>query len=135
MTPEIWSHLLRLGKIAGVVGAITAAIIGVATAWPLIEPYVAAHRGYVRHVAAEIGDKNELAQHQNRKVIRDLQIEQADGKRDQIEEAIFKWEIELAKITDEQARFLINSRIRELQNTKSKLENQIETLNKAKSNN
>lgn len=40
-----WRHLSRLGKIAGIVGAITGAIVGVAAAWPIIEWAVPAHRG------------------------------------------------------------------------------------------
>lgn len=44
---EWWKRLSHIGKFAGIVAAITGAIVGVAAAWPLVEPYVFAHRGYV----------------------------------------------------------------------------------------
>lgn len=123
---------MRFGKIAGVVGAFTGAIVGGAAAWTIVEPYMIAHRGYVRFVTMQFADKSDAAQNQSRRVIRDLQVEQADGKRDAAEEAIFKWGLELSKATDEQAKQLITARIRELQNTKQKLDNQIDTLNRAR---
>jgi len=43
----IWKRFSHLGKMAGVFAGISGAIVGTATAWPFIEPYVLAHRGYV----------------------------------------------------------------------------------------
>lgn len=132
MPIDIWSKLMRIGKIAGIVGALTGAVVGAAAAWPILEPYLAAHRGYVRFIAMEATGKYQADQLESRRVVRDIQVEQADGKREQTEEAIFKWQLELAKAPDEQARQLISNRIRELQNTKAKLINQIDTLNKVR---
>ncbi len=131
MTPEIWIRLMRVGKFAGIVVAITAAIVGVATAWPLLEPWVAAHRGYVREVSSAIEFKLNLAQIKGYAAIRDIQIEQAEGKRDQVEDSIFKWNIEMEKAPDLQSKSLIADRIRDLQNIKRKLDSQLDTLNKA----
>lgn len=132
MSPQLWDRLLRTGKIAGVVVAITGAIVGVATAWPLIEPYMAAHRAYVRAVAMGLTDSYQAAQSDSRRVIRDLQIEQAEGKRDSATDAIVKWTIEIRKSNDETTKSMIQGQIDQLLMTKRRLNEQIDTLNKTR---
>lgn len=132
MTPELFRRLMYWGKLVGIIGVTAGAIVSAAAAWPLIEPYLVAHRGYVRHVSDSVSNNSSAAQSESRKVIRDLQVEQAEGKRDQADEALFKWKVELNKAADDQTRQLIFERLRELENTKRKLGDQIETLNKAR---
>lgn len=112
--------------------AITGAIVGVATAWPLIEPYMAAHRAYVRAVAMGLTDTYQAAQSDSRRVIRDLQLETAEGKRDSASDSIIKWTVELRKSNDETTKSMIQGQIDQLLMTKRRLNDQIETLNKTR---
>lgn len=128
---KAWA-MKRLRKIiwvSGVVAAISAGIVGGARAWPILEPFWFAHRGYVRDYTMLASDKTNAAQSDSRKIIRDLQVESAEGKRDQTEDSILKWKIELAKASDVQTIQMISKQISTLENTKSKLVNQIDTLN------
>lgn len=127
---DLWSRLLRFGKIAGVVGTTTAAIVGVATAWPLMEPFMAATRGYAREIIALSEGKANVAQRTTLGAVRDIQIEQAVGKRDVVVNDVAKWNLELSKITDDSTKDLISRQIRTLNETKTKLDRQIDTLNK-----
>lgn len=133
MNPELWSRLLRLGKIAGVVGAIFGAIASGAIAWPHIEPWLAAHRGYVREVSAAVSTELKEAQDKGYSALRDLQVETANGKLDQTEDNIAKWNVELNKAADDQAKQLIQGQIRKLDATRDGLKEQIKTLNKVRS--
>lgn len=132
MTPELYRRLMYWGKLVGMIGVTAGAIVSAAAAWPLIEPYLAAHRGYVRYVAGEVSNGASTAQSESRKVIRDLQVEQAEGKRDAAAGDLVKWEIELGKTSNDQTRALIEKQMRELTVTKHRLDSQIETLNKAR---
>lgn len=126
----LWGSPVK--KAATSITLVASCITAVAAAAPVVEPYIAAHRGYVRDVASIVDSKTKLAQAESQRVIRDLQVEQAEGKRDQTEESMFKWSRELEKATDEQAKQLIRERIRDLANTKSRLESQIRTLNEVR---
>ena len=44
-----WHRVSFTVKIIGFVGVVSAAVVSVAQAWPFIEPYMYAHRGYVRY--------------------------------------------------------------------------------------
>lgn len=127
---DLWSRFVRFGKIAGIVGAIMTAIVGVATAWPLIEPWVAATRGYAREIIALSEGRANVSQRETLGAVRDIQIEQAVGKRDVVVNDIAKWNLELSKITDDGTKDLIGRQIRTLNETKTKLDRQIDTLNK-----
>lgn len=126
----LWATSARkaLTSIALVASTITA----VATAAPTAEPWIAAHRGYVREIVDALEKKFRIAEDKGYATIRDLQIEQAEGKRDQAAELIFKWQVELGKAPDDQAKALISDRLRDLERTKRRLDAQIETLTKAR---
>lgn len=62
--------------------------------------------------------------------LKDLQIEQAEGKRDVVEESIFKWNDTISKEHDDDKRLLYRQRVRELEQTKRRLDDQIDTLRK-----
>lgn len=125
----VLKRVRRIMWVSGVVAAISGGIVGGAKAWPLVEPYFLAHRGYVRDYTTQISDKANAGQEDSRRVIRDLQIEQAEGKRDQADDSLLKWRVELGKASDAQTVQLIAKQITTLETMKSKLVNQIQTLN------
>ena len=58
---EWWKRLTRIGKIAGIVGAVSGAIVGVAAAWPIVHVAVPALRGYVLEQVGDVrATTNEL---------------------------------------------------------------------------
>ena len=111
-------------KIVAIGGAIIA-IGGSIAAAPRIEPYIAAHRGYVR-------DRIELAQSGVLPVLRDVQIEINEGKREaaQREKRALMKELEVAKDIAHKNR--IENDIAREQLTIDRLNSQIETIRKLK---
>ena len=61
-TVNYWRGLSRLTKIAGAVAALSGAVVSGAAAWPLVEPYLASTRGYVRSYSAPLSDHAVLVQ-------------------------------------------------------------------------
>ncbi len=55
-TVNYWNSLSRTMKVIGYVGVVSGAVVSTAAAWPTIEPYVYAHRGYVRSYSAPFSD-------------------------------------------------------------------------------
>lgn len=129
---EWWQRLSNFGKVCGVVAAITSAIVGIAAAVPIVEPYMVAHRGFVRDSISFSAQANVLSQTESQRTIRDLQIEQAEGKREAVQDALLKWAVEANKTTDTQTKQLIAERLRELAISKRMLDSQIDTLNKVR---
>lgn len=112
-----WRHLSRVGKIAGMVGAITGAIVGVAAAWPIIHWVVPAHRGYViEQVGGVQATTNEL-----------LIWKFEDDKGRKRSEAA-NWNIQMQKEQDPQTRTLIQQRIEQLQRDQAEIEVRIKRI-------
>lgn len=61
-------------------------------------------------------------------ILRDMQIEQAQGKLDANADAITKWKIELSKAQDPQTRVLVEGTIKDLESRVRSLSDQINTL-------
>jgi hypothetical protein len=61
-------------------------------------------------------------------VVRDLQIEAAEGKLAANRDSYIKWEIELRKTKDPSSREIIQKQMRELEATRGGLEQQLRTL-------
>jgi hypothetical protein len=61
-------------------------------------------------------------------VVRDLQIEAAEGKLANNRDSYVKWEIELRKTRDPSSREIIQRQMRELELTRGGLEQQLRTL-------
>ena len=64
------------------------------------------------------------------KILRDLQTETAEGKRDAAKEAKSKWSLELEKATDPTTKDLIRGHMNDLDATIDRLNAQIRTLNR-----
>jgi hypothetical protein len=117
-------------KYATGVLAFVAAIGGAVAAVPKIEPVFPAHRLYVREEVRHVHDTIQMAQDASIRALRDVQVEQAEGKREAADDALATWQLKLSGTTDETAKQLIRERIRALENTQRKLDGQINTLNR-----
>lgn len=129
---ETWNALRPVVRsaVAGatIAGALGGAIVAVPPAWVMLGWAVPASQAYVQqHVQAEIG-KIKPVLDSTSKTTFDTQIELAEGKREASEESLSKWSIELTKATDPQTQGLIRMRIRELEETRRKLDMQLSGL-------
>lgn len=129
-----WQQLSpKTRKIVTISSAVTVflgTIISINKAAPIMEPWAPAHRMYVRDYADGIKNELQTADTGNSYILRDLQIEQAEGKRDAAKNDITKWNLELAKTKDPSTRALIDKTIIDLNANYEKLQEQIRTLTK-----
>lgn len=114
-----WASPLKKGVTSAVL--FFSFVTGAAAAWPHVEPWLAAHRGYVRFVVNE-----------NKEVLRDVQLDLANQKRESVEDSKSKWQLELSKAATEQARDLIQQRLRELERIHERLNSQIRSIEAVK---
>lgn len=128
-----WSTYRRkVITVCALITGVTGAIIGVAKAAPIIEPWWYASRAYVRDITdltkktADDGIKKLEA------ISRDTQVELAEGKRDNVAGKIFEWTVEKNKTTDENLKIKFQEEINRLTATQEKLNQQINTLNAVK---
>jgi hypothetical protein len=84
-----WFHRLSFTvKIIGFIGVVATALVSVAQAWPYVEPYVYAHRGYVRYYDDE-------HMHQMLQRVIKVQIEQNRERRQHLLDEVKQRESEL----------------------------------------
>ena len=101
------------GAIAAIFGAITAAH----TAWPIVDPYMLAHRGYVlEKIGGVQATTNELLIWKSEDSLAKLRAD-SEG-----------WKIQLQKETDEQTKRLIQNRIQQLNADQQQVEERIRKL-------
>ena len=81
-----WSKLSLAIKLVGYIGVITAAIVSTATAWPYLEPYWYAHRGYVRQYSAPASDHA---------ILIEMRITQNGERRERLLNDVKKYELEM----------------------------------------
>jgi cob(I)alamin adenosyltransferase len=97
---------------------------------------------YIRNIATdvveaharkdeEIARKTELAQAEVQRAVAHVRRDLADGKREAAQNDLFKAQLEMKKATDDATRQFIQEQVTRLQQTKDKLDRQIESLNKA----
>lgn len=112
-----WWPLSHAGKVSAVVVGILGGIVTVATAWPLIEPYMAATRGYTR---AQIGGVQPT--------VTELMVWRLTDGRDKARSEAADWTIKLQKETDPQTRAMMQSRIDQLTQEQQAVNDRIEKL-------
>lgn len=96
-------RLSTFSKVVGLVGAICAAIVSFAAAWPIVEPYMLAHRAYV---ISQVG----VVQATTNDLLR-WKLEDASSKLKADREG---WMIQMQKENDPQTKALIQNRIEQL---------------------
>lgn len=101
------------GTIAAVFGAITAAH----TAWPIVDPYLLAHRGYV---IEKVGDVQATTN--------ELLIWKFEDKKNQIASDIAGWTIQMQKEADPQTKKLIEQRIKQLGSDQTQIDERIRKI-------
>lgn len=112
----------RWKKIAWVAGAIIA-MGGVAKVWTDYDLWYPAS---VQHVRERIADRISPIS----PILRDLQLELAEGKLASVNDLLLKWQRELATTTG--AKELIAQHIHQLEDQRSQLQLQIKTLREIK---
>lgn len=120
---ERWANASVLAKrvtiFFGAVAAVSGAITATAKAWPLIEPYMIAHRGYViEHVGSTDAKVNELLKYQ------------AEDKKDKILAERSSWAIQKQKESDPATQGLIQQRLDQLDQEEHRINQRIQTLSK-----
>ena len=128
----LWSTPLRkrLTVALSFVSLLAGTIVAVAKALPVVEPYAPAHRAYVREQHDDTVQIAQSAAKENQAILRDLQVEAAEGKLAATTNDLAKWNLELNKAADESTKDIIRRQINTLEATKRKLEAQINTLNR-----
>ena len=102
---------------------------GVVVAWPMVEPYMAATRGYARELTKEHAEKDLTAQAKVERVLHHIQLDAANGKLEATDNDLFKAQLEMKKTQDPSTQEFIAGQINKLQATKQAIENQIRALN------
>lgn len=126
---DFWKSIPKVGRIAGVVTAVSGAIVGTAQAWPYIEPFIVAHRGYVTHRVdskAETFDRS-LRRAERRNV--ENQIELVEIRRSLLEKDHFDLEVSLKNPNlPDQIRGTLELRKRALDEDRKNLDFKLEQL-------
>jgi len=131
-----WRLLPPWGKVTamtGIVIGLTGSVGGLKATWPVLRLALPALVFYVDTTLEDARGEFKNTQTTTLSVLRDLQIETAEGKRDATATALDKFQIDLNKAKDDSEKLSINKTIRDLQYTKEKLDAQIRTLNKLRS--
>jgi len=123
-TANYWRKLSRTVKIISYIGVISGAVVSTATAWPYVEPYWYAHRGYVRqyddaHITALI------------KRLIEVQLVQDRDRRQQLLDEAAKRELELQSDQAKQLpqyRALVQDRVDRVKSELKTLEEQDNSL-------
>lgn len=101
------------GTIA-LIGSFAATIVSITAAWPHIEPWVAAHRGYVREVSIELDAKTQISLLPMQRSIRDATVARLQERQNVIDNDLTRWELLLVKATDDLEKIKIGSSIKML---------------------
>jgi hypothetical protein len=130
-TVDIWKNLSVTVKVIGAIGVVTGAIYSSAQAWPTIEPYWYAHRGYVRyyddqHIAGILTRVVEVRLAQV-----GIQLAQNDERRQRLIDESAKRELELQSDQAKQLpqyRSLVQERVDRIKSELKTLEEQDNNL-------
>lgn len=121
-------HIKKLLLWCSALTIITGAIVSTDKAAPIVEPYWFAHRLYVRNSVESVRSEFKATENGNTIILRDVQIEQAEGKRDAVKNDLAKWAVELTKTQDPTTRQLIEKTISEQTATYERLQEQLRSL-------
>lgn len=105
--------LTTVTTVAALAGAITAS----AAAWPLVEPYLFAHRGYVLQQVGEV-----------RAPVNEILIWKFEDAKNAIRKETADWNVRLAKETDPTTRELMQRRVEQLSRDQEELDNRLRGL-------
>ena len=123
----IWGTSLRktITSIAAAISAVCGAIVGLPPAWSAIGLPEVATRQWTR---TEIYHPMKTAQNTVTKQVIDLQIDIANGKMDQLDNARAALEIEKLKVPDDSIKARVDAQIRKIDRDATAISDQIKTL-------
>lgn len=99
-----------------------------AAAWPTIEPFMYAHRGYVRQYAQFEANRIAKSLEPTRLGLFDIQISIAKSRRAAINDRILSVEIEAAKSVDAEESIKRRAQIERLKEEREEIDAEIKTL-------
>ena len=124
----------KVGVVTGVVVGLSGSVTGVRAAWPVVKMWMPAPIVYVDGSIEEAEGRIRMAQQTNTSILRDLQLETAEGKKESAAQNKAKWQVERSKIQDPATLGLIDQQLNELDKTISRINSQIRVIEKLKAN-
>lgn len=118
--------------IAGAVVTVTGAVVGINNALPVLEPYAPATHSFTRELTDGLDKRLTQAQNNTAYILRDIQIEQAQGKIDATSDAVVKWKLERSKTQDPVTQSMIDSHVNDLGAQAQRLHEQLKVLQQIK---
>ncbi len=123
-TADWWKGVSRTVKLVSYVGVVSGAIVASAQAWPILEPYWYAHRGYVRQY--DDAHANAII-----KRLIQVQLDRDNDQRQRLLDEAAKREIELQSDQAKQLpqyRDLVQSRVDRIKSELNTLDEQDKSL-------
>ena len=131
---------------SGVIIPVTGSIYGISQAAPVLEPWAWTSHAYARTLVAQIDQKATTATTQvdqkttaaiedQKKILRAIQLDGANGKREASLGRLAQFKIALAQAPTDGAKDAINFAIQQEQNTLDALDQQIKSLKKTTTGN
>ena len=122
----------KLGIVTGIVAGVSGSVTGGRAAWPIVKMGLPAPIVYVDSSLEEVEGRIRMAQQTSTSILRDLQVETAEGKKESAVQNKAKWQVERSKIQDPATLGLIDQQLNDLDKTISRLDNQIRVIEKLK---
>lgn len=129
---EGWANFPRTAKgltiLFGTMASVAGAITAVNAAWPTMEPWLAAHRGYVRDHTVQESAKIRAAFAPTRLSVIEVQLSIARNRKSQIRDRLLTLEIELIKAVGTEDKVRKQHQIGQLQEEFTELNTEIKAL-------
>jgi septal ring factor EnvC (AmiA/AmiB activator) len=126
----LWGTDLRktVTSTAALIAGVATAITAVPPAWSALGLPEIASKSFVDGRIEPV----KVAESDTQSILRELQIEVAEGKKERTEDSISRWQLQHDRAEDTEGRSIIERQLQELQDTKTRLDDQIKTLRSLK---
>lgn len=128
MLLQLWRAYPFWTRLFTVVAGGTGATVGVAQAWPLVEPFLLAHRAYVRETNEEEARKLKISFEPTRTGMYDVQISIARSRRSAVNDRLITLEIEAPKSDSAPELIARRRQIEQLKDELAAIEDEIKML-------
>lgn len=123
-----WARVSNIKRALAILGVFCGTLTASASAWPIIEPYVLAHRAYVRDYSDEQSAKTRSLLEPLRVGQLNQQISASRGRSAAVEDRLMTLEIEIAKSADPEEKIRKQYQVRKLQEEFQDLDGEIKRL-------
>jgi hypothetical protein len=127
---DFWRAYPFISRLLAVVAGGTGALVGTVQAWPLVEPYLAAHRAYVRDYTGDETSKLKRDFAPVKAGMLDVQISIARTRRSAINDRLITLEIDAPKSESSAELVKRRQQIDQLKDELSNLDDEIKDLRK-----